>query len=355
MKRIISYSLSIVLILAILMTGCSGNKADDGASTGEKTYQLKIANIVADTDDVNVGFEYFKKNIEEMSDGRIEVQIYGNRQLANTDVELADLVNKDDVQMACVAVFNMPVAFKGLEELYIFDFPYMFLTKEEQLAYANSEEGKAKLDNVLEVSGNCAIYACYPRAWLNWGLVPKDLNPTKPSDLNGYNVRTNSAQVLADTVAALGSNPTIIPFAEVYTALQQGSIQGTVQSTNHFVSENTYEVVKTFLDLKSSCMLNTTLISQSWVDSLPDDLKTIFFEAFNDYNDYMLELSNATEEKSKNTLRDKGVNVIEFSDENMKPWIEAGKAIWEKEASLVGGMDKVNACAAWLENYRKDN
>ena len=352
MRKLLSYSLVFVMVLSLLLTGCGGGGTNEEKSPGDKVYKLKIANIVADTDDVNVGFEYLKENIEKMSDGRITVEIYGNRQLANTDIELADLVNNDDVQMACVAVFNLPVAFKGLEDLYIFDFPYMFLTKDEQGAYANSENGKAKFGKVLEISGNCAVYACYPRAWLNWGLVPGNLTPTQPSDLKAYNVRTNSAQILADTVASLGANPTIIPFAEVYTALQQGSIQGTVQSTNHFISENTYEVTKTFLDLKSSCMLNTTLISQSWIDSLPDDLRDIFFEAFYDYNDYMIELSNSTEENSKNALREKGVNVIEFNDEDMKPWIEAGKSIWEKESSLVGGMDAVNACTVWLEEYR---
>lgn len=349
MKKNIAKMLILIMAFTLVLTGCGGGSDDGGDAS---IYTLKIANIVADTDDVNVGFEYFKENIEELSDGRIKVEIYGNRQLANTDVELADLVNNDDVQMACVAVFNMPVAFKDLEELYIFDMPYMFLTKEEQGAFANSEIAQPLFDKVLEVSQNCAIYACYPRSWLNWGLVA-DINPVNPSDLKSYNVRTNSAKILADTVGALGANPTIIPFAEVYTALQQGSIQGTVQSTNHFVSENTFEVIETFMDLKSSCMLNTTLISDSWVNSLPSDLQDIFFDAFYDYNDYMIELSNATEDKSKNTLREKGVKVIEYSDEQMKPWIEAGKAIWAQEASLVGGMDVINECAEWLENFRQ--
>lgn len=349
-KRVLALVLVSMLVLSVFLTGCGGGAED--TEVAEDVYVLKIAHIVSEADDVHIGFQKFKEDIEAASDGRIAVEIYGNRILANSDIELAELVNTDTVQMACVAVFNLPVAYSELTPLSIFDFPYMFMTKEEQGAYANSEEGLMLFEQVLEVSGNTAVHGCYPRSWLNWGFVD-EINPKTPADVKGLNVRTNSADVLASCVAALGANPTMIAFSETYTALQQGALQGVVQSTNHFVSENTFEVIKTFVDLKSSCMLNTTLISNSWVESLPADLQQVFMDSFYDYNDYMIELSNTTEERSKETLVEKGVNVIEPSEEEMVPWIEAGKSIWDEKASLVGGKDVVDRANAWVEAYRE--
>lgn len=336
MRKGILSIISLVLVFAMCFTlsACGGSGSGDTNTDSDEVYELKIAHVVAETDDVHLGFVQLKDMLEERSDGRIKVTIYSNASLASTDDELAELVNSDTVQIACIALYNMANVNEALLKYGVLDLPFMFESDEEYYKFIDSDYGKAMLDEMLEVTGNVWEYSGYIRSWQ--ALSTTNTPAYTPADIKGKTIICGSPQVFRDTVSSWGANVGTVPWSETYTAMEQGSIDGNLRAVNLSITQRFFEVQKYMTLVNTSAMVNGTLVSRSWYENLPEDLQKVFIECMDEYIQIMRDYGVTRQEETIKQLEENGVEVIQLTDEQKAAWVEPTSVVYDKMEDIIG-------------------
>ncbi len=324
MKRL---CVGLVILVAALSLSLTGQAA-------QKTYNIKIAHVLAETDDAHQGYLALKKMLEERSGGRFNVQIFPNAMLGATDEEHYELVNTDVIQIYLCGTFSFPNFNKDLAYFAVMDLPYLFQTDAEYYAFIDSDYGKKMFADMLKITGNVLITTSFLRSWqcLTTTRVPVYV----PSDTKGLKLLSQSPKVFQSTIAAWGGNVTSIPFAEIYTAMQQGAVDGHLRPINLHISQRFYEVQK-YVTLVNQCaMVVCSLLSNRFVESLPPDLKEIFFDSLKEYEQIMRKYGETRQTLSVKHMEDAGLTVITPTPEQRQQWIDASRPVYAEMEGIIG-------------------
>lgn len=334
----------LILIIALLstfcLTGCGGDDAE--------TYEMKIAHLCVESDSMHQGALYLEEILEEKSEGRIAVEIFPNKQLSSSDQEMIEACRNGSVEMAITTSFYVASTSTELKHLNIFDYPYLFETSEELYAFCNSELGKSLDQEVLELSNGLKTYGIYTPAWYKIGTVDKPVDSL--DDLAGQKIRSTGSDISMATLRAFGANPTLVNYGEVYTALQQGTIDGNATAVNLMLTEKYYEVMPNITVTNQMPHILCPAINVGWYESLPADLQAIVDECMTEYIQWIRDYGVQVEEDSLAELENVA-NVIYLDDAEKAKFIEAAKPVWE-ECADVAGAEYLEEVIAFLEDYR---
>ena len=347
-KKLLVVVLIIALISCFGLAGCGSSNDEAGTEQGE-VYTMRIAHLTNETDSMHQGALYLEKIIEERTNGQVQVDIYPAKTLASSDAELAEMNRNGSVEMAITTPTYIG-ALAGLSHTNIFDFPYVFQSFDELYAFCDSELGQQLADEVQDASGIRPI-GIYSTGWHKIGTVKKPVE--KLEDLKGQKIRCIVSDVAMGTLSCFGANPTPVNYGEVYTALQQGTVDGNMTATNLIVSEKYYEVMPniTCADVVPHVLYPTYNVA--WLESLPEDLQATVLACFDDYLQYIRDFGRGVEEESIQALKDAGANVIALSDEEKAKFVEAAKENWSQKD--LCGADFFDAVVALTEEFRANN
>jgi len=334
MRRFNLAKLISTFCITLLLMGCILNSAQAQEKKDSKVYEVKISHIASTGDAIDLGWKKFKEVIENKSSGRIKVTIFGNKQLSNSNREDAEKVQYNIVQMTSVPTYTL--AFVGnIKEYMLCDFPYLFSNDAEIYKILDGPIGK-ELAEKLEQKIGIKAFGSYSLGWVKLANTKRPI--AKPEDVKGLKIRTTEAELYIELIKAWGGAPTPMAFGEVYTALQQGTVDGMVTTTSLFITDKFYEALKYMTTVNPFSICHIPLVNKSWYDSLSDDLKQIFNECiYKDYLPYIRELEAQYEIEAIQWLRDKGgLEVLELTPEQLKPFKETATYITEKKAHLIG-------------------
>lgn len=324
--------ISMVMLVTFAFTGCGGQAADS-ANEDQEVYELKISHITTETDPLHLGYSFLAETLNEKTNGRIKVTIYGNKQLANSDREQAEMVQNNLIQMTSTPSFTLAALNETLNEFFIYDFPYLFEDNQAIYNFADGEIGQEILQELNEKTG-IRGYGPFP---LGWVKVSSNKQPIlAPTDIEGLKIRTTSSDMYINLMASFGAGPTPISYGELYTALQQKTVDGMMTTTGLYVSDRFYEVQKYMGCIDPFTILHYPIVNGQWYDTLPDDLKVAFDESMLEYVVYMRDLEESEEEKAKATLRDKGMEVTEYTAEQKQAFIDLALPLIDQNGDLVG-------------------
>ena len=247
--KIIALALSSMMLMGILAGCASGTKevvtpeTPVAPSTETATGDGK-AEIVLRYGDVNPAghvllnsAEFFAKNVSEMSNGRIKIELYPSGQLGD-DNEVYQAL-----QMGAVDLYrgnSASLTDFGNLEVTALALPYIFRDRAHFWAVCGGDLGQEILDNIKE-SGSKMVGISY----LDEGarnFFTTDAPVTKLEDLKGLKIRVQNSAMMLDTISALGGNPTPIDYAELYTSLQTGVVDGAENPPASYYSNKFYEV-----------------------------------------------------------------------------------------------------------------
>lgn len=331
--------LSIVLMVAFSITGCGGQATDESVNDTEEdqqVYEMKLAHLTTKENPLNVGYEYLADLLKEKTDGRIIMNIYGNGQISTSDREQAEMVQNDMIQMCTTPSYVLAGINSELTSFNIYDVPYLFLSDSEIHSFSDSEVGEKMLTDLLDKTG-IKGYGAFPIGWVKVSSNAKPIN--SPADLEGLNIRTTKSKFYVNTMKAWGANPTPIAYGEVFTALQQGTVDGMMTACSLYVTDRFYEVQKYMGAVNPFAITHYPVISNTWYESLPEDLQQTFDECMLEYVDFMRELETQAEADSIEALRDKGMEVTEYTPEQLQTFIDPVKPMWDENADIVGGAE----------------
>lgn len=303
------------------------------AQGGEKPAQAKIVFKVGSGGSITLPMsiamqEYFEGEVEKRSNGRIDVEVYPASQLGD-DVKLVEQLRSGTLECA----IPVPSPLVGLvPQLAIFDTPFLFKSTKLADELLDGELGQ-QLNKLFEEKGLVN---------LGWGEMgfrqttnsKRDIK--KPEDLQGLKIRTMENPVHIATWRALGTIPTPMPVSEVFTAIQQGAIDGQENPVAGFYGWKIYEVNKHISLTGHVYSPNTILVSKTIWDTYDEETKKIISEVGKETAVLSRKIAREQEGKLLKEMEDSGCTIINLSDEEKIPFQKATAAVWDDVSKRVG-------------------
>ena len=258
---------------------------------------LKFGHLADEKNTWHLGALKFKELVEKNSGGRIEVKIYPNEQLGKEK----DLVTSIQTGTADMGIFGETLTTFGADKTIFMATPYLLRDAAHLHKVAGGEMGKEIEAQVLE-KAKLRVLGYMERG-------PRELTSSRavktPDDLKGMKIRLPNVPIFLAAWEALGAKPIPMAFSEVFTSLQQGTIEGQENPYALIASAHFYEVQK---------FLNKTSHVRGWIyvcigekrfASLPDDLKKVVLDAGKEMQAYENKLFLEEEGKLEKLLKEK--------------------------------------------------
>jgi tripartite ATP-independent transporter DctP family solute receptor len=292
-------------------------------------FTIKVGSIVSETHpDMVVMKSVFVPFVEEKSGGRIRVELYPNGQLGG-DRELSESVQMGTLQIALPATSVLA----GFDKRFqVLDLPFLFTTREAAFEALDGELGE-KLNSLLPGMGfGCLGYIENGFRHITNGKKPV----TQPDDLKGVKLRTMENAMHIAFFRRLGANPTPMSFGELYTALQQGTVDGQENPATLIYESKFYEVQKYLSTTGHVFSVVILLSSKSFMDSLPEDLRQVVVDAAAAFVKEHRRLMPESEVENMKVLTEMGMAINELTPGQKKPFLDATAPVYEQfEADLT--------------------
>ena len=276
-----------------------------------------------------LGTEYFKKLVEEKTDGRIEIQLYPNNQLGNSH-QLWESIQLGSVDIILTDP-GAPV-FSGLPLWDLVMGPFMYRDFGHAFKVAHSPMMKKMYDECEEKTGVTIIDPIW-----NYGvrfLTTAKTRVETPEDLKGLKIRTPEIPGFIKAIEVIGGNPTPISFPDLYMALKQGVVDGQENPAGIIYSNKFYEAQKYVIKTGHILSKNTVYMNTAKLNKLSREDQQIIKEAIYEagrYNDLLLE-KNEVEMLEK--LKEVGMEIVEPDLEKFRARAKKGLMDWFNEEQL---------------------
>jgi tripartite ATP-independent transporter DctP family solute receptor len=265
-----------------------------------KTFYL--AHTLPQGHPVHKGILEFKKALYKKSGGKIDVKIFPDGQLGS-EREALELL-----QIGSVAITKVSAATLSnfVPEYHMFGIPYLFRNKQHQFDVLEGEIGKSILEKGSKfwLRGLC-YYDAGSRSFYTSNKAIRT-----PEDLKGLKIRVMNNQMAINMVNALGGSATPMAYGELYTAIQQGVVDGAENNPPSFVSSNHYEVSKYYTLDQHSSVPDVLLIGTKYWNKLTPQEQTWVQDAANESAQAQKAFWNASVEASMAKAKSAGVEVI---------------------------------------------
>lgn len=345
----------LILLLAFALAACgeeTSNSSDgaegdadqgDGESSSEIQEQtVKFSHVVAENTPKHQGALAFKKYLEENSDGKIKVEIYPNSSLFGDKAEVDNLI-ANNVQFIAPDLSK----FVGMNPAFnVPSLPFLFSSNEEAYAFWDGEKGQEVLSS-LEDQGIIGL-----RMWPNGPkYITNNQQPIKsPKDLDGLKVRVQGGQVLASLFETLGAGPLQLPFGELYTALEQGTVDGQVNSFSNIATKKLGDVQGYMTTNWGAARVDYAVFTnKEFWSSLNEPTKKLFEDAMEHATETERGLAEKLNNEALETIKERGnMEIYELTTEERKVFQDALQPVYEQFADEIG-QDVIDAARAAAE------
>lgn len=263
---------------------------------------MYLAHTLPQTHPVHKGIVEFKKALEEKSQGKIKIKIFPDAQLGS-EREVLELL-----QIGSVAVTKVSAATLSnfVPEYKVLGIPYLFRDKKHMFSVLEGDVGKS----ILEKGEKFWLRGlCYYDAGSRSFYTSKKAIRT-PEDLKGLKIRVMNNQMAINMVNALGGSATPMAYGELYTAIQQGVVDGAENNPPSFVSSNHYEISKYYTLDQHSSVPDVLLISTKFWEKLSLEEKVWVQDAANESAQKQKKFWSDSVEESMRVAKEYGVEVI---------------------------------------------
>ena len=318
--------LAILMMAVLCATAVTAEGQKDGAS--DKPVVIKISNGVNEQHPTYLASVKFGEILEEKLPGRVDVQVYANAQLGD-DVRATEAVRMGSLEMVIPSASPLV----GLvPEFMVLDLPFLFANYDEADKVLDGKVGQYLADK-LEPKG-IKLLAYYENGFRN--LTNSQREVRTPADLKGLKVRTMENPIHLAAWKALGANPTPMPFSEVFTAMQQETIDGQENPVPTIYLQKFYEV-QDYTTLTGHVYgPHILLMNADLFNSFTADEQKIILEAAQESAYYQRDMNRQMATDYVAELRKEGMTVTELSSAEKKAFQDAVQPIYGQFEDQIG-------------------
>lgn len=314
-------------------TSANGNSDNIEENSEESSQNGDSINIVAGVTaqqehPLYQGLVKWKELVEERSNGELTVETYHIGQLGDdrTMIENVQLGSQDVVLPSTAPLSNF------VPEFSIFDFPFIFQNEQIAETVLDGEVGQKVLD-LLEEQDLVGL-AYFENGFRN---VANNIKPIETAeDFEGLSIRTMESDFHVDIFRALGANPTPMQYTEVFTALQQGIVDGHENPVTSMYTDNMFEVQKYLSKTRHLYVPVVFIMGKQLYDSLSPEHQQLVREAAKEATTYQRELIRAENEANFEKMQEEGMEVNDVAPEERTKMFEMTKPVTEEYAEELG-------------------
>lgn len=292
-----------------LLAGCTGSS---------DVTAIKLGHGLDAAHTVHLAMEFMGERLAEKSGGSMRIDIYPSQQLG-TERELLELLQIGSVGMTKVS----SAALEGFVPKYrVFGLPYLFRDDAHRFDVWEGEIGQEILQSGRQFGLLGVTY--YDAGYRSFYTKQRPVNT--PADLSGLKIRVQESPVAMQMVRSLGGSPTPISWGELYTALQQGIVDGAENNPPSFYLSRHYEVCRYYSLDEHTAVPDVVLVSTIIWNDLTDQQRQWLREAAAESAVYQRELWAESVEEALAAVEEAGVEVIRPPKE---PFSEAVQPLYE--------------------------
>lgn len=293
-------------------------KKEPVANNNNAEFVMNIGHVAGAEHPVNIALKQFKENVEKRTDGKIAVNVYDSGSLGG-ELEMLEQMNLGTLESSVIMSGSFWERYDTAANVSLI--PFLFESLEGARKAWNGEFGQKFAKEIIEPNG------AYVLSYWESGYrhLSNNLKPIlTPEDMQGVKFRTSENDMKVQMFKSMDANVVMLPYAELFTALQQGTVSGQENPAANILSSSLYEVQK-YLSLSGHMYDNCVFgVNKVWFDKLPSDIQDIIKDEADKAR--TLELSLSDEDKFISELKAKGMQVNEVDKEAFR---NAVKPIWD--------------------------
>jgi len=327
MKKTIVFFL--LVLMMIPMAFSAGN-----TEKNEKII-LKLGDTQAEEHPQSQSYYFFAKRLAELTDGKVEVQVFVNSALGNHR-DMIEGIKMGTIQLTKCMATDLSAYFPQIQ---VFGLPYMFASREHMLRVVDGEVGDYFSNEVFKKEDFIAL------AWFDAGSrsiynSKRPINSVK--DAKGLLLRVPENNIYMSSMAAFGATGTPMPMGDIYTSLQTGVIDGAENAYAVYYGMKHFEAAKYFSYTEHIMTPDVIIMKRSYLESLPADIREAIIQAAQEMETEERRLWIESEQKFYDNLKAAGVL---FNNVDKTGFMEAAKTVWIDYAKVIGQdlIDKVQS------------
>lgn len=317
----------IILLLcnAAILSACQSSSG----ATGEKPYVIRVGGGSNSPEhSLSKTWRFFKERIEAESEGRIKVDLFISGELGG-DRTLTEAVQFGAIELTAPSTGNIT----GFNPAFnIFDLPFLFSDRKQTYEVLDGENGQRVLGTLDGM--NLKGLGYFENGFRNLTYNGKPIQSV--DDIKGRSIRTMESSMHIDAWRSIGANPTPMSFEELYTALQQGTIDGQENPVELIQNSRFYEVQENLSLTNHIYSPYVVLMNKPFYDSLPDDLQVVLENVIAEAQDYNRKLATQEEIESLQKLKDEGMTIHKLPQGELKKLQEKMSPVYKNYRDIIG-------------------
>jgi len=321
LKKLVPFFL--LLLLTLSACGCSNRVWDREQVSPEQKIVIKFSHVVAENTPKGMAAQRFAREVQERTDGRVEVQVFPNSSLY-ADGEEMQALQEGAVQIIAPATSKLGGLFPYWQ---VMDLPYAFQNTDEVHQALDGPIGR-KLTESLENQGFIAL-----AFWDNgFKQLTNNMRPiVTPEDLQGlrFRVMMNSS-VLQEQFRMLGARSTPLPFNDVYRYLEKNQLIGQENTISNIYSKKFYQVQKYMTITNHGYLGYVVLVNNDYWETLPRDIQETLRDVIAEVTVWEHQAAAEMNELNFKSLQAYSkIEITELTPEERKLWAEAFRPLYD--------------------------
>ncbi len=297
---------------------------------------MKFGHVAPPFHGQSKGAEAFAEYVKTKTNGAIEIKTFPFGQLGG-EVSLAEQVQSGTLEIATIST---AVLQNFVPQLAVMDLPFVYPDRKTAYAVLDDLEVQKKIFGLLPAKGIVGV------GWTEnefRDITNSKREIRKPEDLKGLKIRVMNSPIYIDTFKELGASPTDLPFPEIYSALQNGTIDAQENPLLTSILIKATEINK-FVTLSRHMLTECIIIvNQDVWNKLSDEQKKIFYEAGakciqvnREVNAELMKKLPQSGLSVEEYCKKNDVKVVELTDAERQAFKQAVKGVWDKYQKVIG-------------------
>jgi tripartite ATP-independent transporter DctP family solute receptor len=321
-----------VLLAAGLVAGAvladSAHSTARAASDNDyPSMTIRAADDIADSHPTTKALLRWKELLDKATGGKIKMQVFPNAVLGSTDSQMTQL---QEGSLDIVVLGGVSLLGKYNPEANIELLPFMFQSNQAAMKALDGPYGKWLAEKIVEPAG-FKVMSYMVNGLRHLGNTKRPI--TKPEDMSGLKFRVANVELLLEFFKQVGATAVPMPFTEVFTALQQGTVDGFENPAAVFNSNHFDEVTK-YLSLTGHAFTAyVPVMDLKKFNSYPANVQKVLLDTAQEASLYQRNLMYKYEDDSVAKLKAAGMKVNEVDKD---AFVKAVKPIWDRFTAKYG-------------------